>query len=578
MFSSGFQESRAKEVELRDMDGAIFELIFNFMYSGKMVLSADTAIPAFHAVVYLELHNAERPFLDYFTGALQENNLTPGEVLSIWDAAKEHDMDELASKFYDQMLNKFQKVVKSDLFVEKASIDLIYDYLKRDTIHFGPDCSEEQLLRHVIQWLKHDWENRKIDAFDLLQKFRLGLLPKDKVQELLDDQILEIPECKEMMDDLVKNWTELEGVKDPLKLPESFLPRGMRRTLIGFGGKREIQCEVHESESEKMELFGHYFDKENEEWNVLSYPKLPGDDNMLAYSSVVVVNRDIYLAGGLHNNEDESDNVYESQRCFKLNGKNYKWTELPPMKFGRIHFALVHHDGFLYAIGGKGDHRQFSEAERELDGIVYLDCAERFNISKNKWDRIYPLPDDMMYTSAVVVDDKILVYGMTDFLQEEGRNEFKLVGFDPRNQRWTELARETFPSVDVDIPYILVVHDGVCYRVRYKATSAGATWTLAGETFTPQVNRVEIKTRRTRRAGLMACIGRKIGGQDALAYNKAGAFHIDGHIYINVCGYAHKTGAVFGDSTEWDLNGWSQCQSMNLKCVVEYAFDTKKMW
>ncbi len=90
----------------------------------------------------------------------------------------------------------------------------------------------------------------------------------------------------------------------------------------------------------------------------------------------------------------------------------------------------------------------------------------------------------------------------------------------------------------------------------------------------PHVNHVELKLEGS---GFKACYGRKVEDQDTLPVNKAGAFHIDGHIYINVCGFAHMTGAVQGDpnSGVMDLNGWNSCQGMDKKCVVEYAFDPR---
>ncbi|XP_072044807.1 kelch-like protein 25 [Amphiura filiformis] len=246
MFATGFQESEAKEIELKDIDGDIFRLIFNFMYSGKMELSTDTAIPAFHVATYLELHNAERSFVDYFSKALPKKEVTPDQMLSLREAAQAHGMQKLVDMFFNHLVIEFQHVMKSDLFEEKASSELIHEYL--NNMPSVCDCSEEQLFTHIIHWLKYDWEQRKVDAYAFLKRFRLGLIPKDKVRKLMDDQFLEIPECKEMMDDMTEMWTEFEGVEDLLKLPESFLPRGMIRTFVAFGGQREIR--VYEGDAD----------------------------------------------------------------------------------------------------------------------------------------------------------------------------------------------------------------------------------------------------------------------------------------------------------------------------------------
>ncbi|XP_072045203.1 kelch-like protein 30 [Amphiura filiformis] len=590
MFSSGFQESNAKEIELKDMDGAVFEIIFNFMYSGRMDLFTESnrAIPALNAAAYLGLRNAEKLFTDYFAGALDLDLLFYSDILPIWHAAENHGMHELSATLYPQLLRHFKYAVKTNDFVEKAPFKLIDEYLERENafVSYGADQNDEQLFRRIIQWLKHDWENRKGDAYKLLQRFRLGLLPKDKVQELMDDQILEIPECKEMMDDLMEKWAEIEGVDDPLKLPESFLPRGMMRTLIAFGGKREImddEDESDESSDEKeKELFGHYYDKTNGAWSRLLNPKLPYKSCWeLEYPSMVVINRDIYLAGG-RQDKGYSDKLYDSKQFSKLDGNspgnhysdNYKWTELPQMTHARSRFALVHHDGYLYAIGGI---QQIAAENR------YLKSVERFNLSTQTWDCIYTLPVPMAYTSAAIVEGKILVYGLKGRVGKE--DEFWLVGFDPLTQKWTDIVHERHPVQETEYAWkrnapdnILVVHDSACYRVTYEEVPSPSRLWLRN--YIPHVNHIEMKPVGSGSGGLEACIGREVEGQDTLPDNYARAFHIDRHIYINVCRYAHKTGAILGDpnSKVGDLNGWSRCQSMDKKCVVEYAFDVKNMW
>ncbi|XP_072045790.1 kelch-like protein 26 [Amphiura filiformis] len=580
MFATGFQESEVKEIELQDMDADIFKLIFNFMYSGKMELSTDTAVPAFYEATYLELRNAERPFVTYFRKALPKKELTVthNEMLSLREVAENHHMPNLQWEFYKQLIDEFQEVVISDLFVEKAPSDLILEYL--DNIPPDSDVTEEQLFSQIIHWLKYDWENRKGCAHKCLSRLRLGLIPKDKVQELIDDQILEIPECKEMMDDMIKKWTEFEGVDDYMILPVAFLPRNMIRTLVAFGGQRETR-----NDSEK---FGHYFDHENRLWAPLNVtPEMPGENFELLYPSMVVVGRDIYLAGGRCRNDINDSrytDAYESQRCFKLDGNSCRWIELPLMEDGRMHFDLVHHNGFLYAIGGAT--YNYSE-ENGLEGPFSLDSVERFNISQQTWDHTYKLPEPMLYTSAAVVDGKILVYGMTRCVDRVG--EYTLVGFDPVTQEWSKFLQERY-SIRSDVPdCMLVVQDGACYRVRYEVTYRNVHG-VGGYLFPTNdrmcVNHIEIHTETSEGRGdvCTVSIGREIEHQNVIrSYTDGNTFHIDGHVYINVCRLALRTGVVVDPNDldvrnrYSDLNGWTYCSGSMYKYVVKYTFDSNKM-
>ena len=67
-----------------------------------------------------------------------------------------------------------------------------------------------------MNWLRHDWDQRKAHTTDLLKKIRLGLVPVDRLKQILSDEILAIPECKEMMEEVVKLHAAEETDKIPL--------------------------------------------------------------------------------------------------------------------------------------------------------------------------------------------------------------------------------------------------------------------------------------------------------------------------------------------------------------------------
>ena len=56
----------------------------------------------------------------------------------------------------------------------------------------------------VVKWLKHDWTSRCTHAPKLLEKVRLGLLPVDTLKTLLGDEILAVPECRRLVEEVVK--------------------------------------------------------------------------------------------------------------------------------------------------------------------------------------------------------------------------------------------------------------------------------------------------------------------------------------------------------------------------------------
>ena len=57
-----------------------------------------------------------------------------------------------------------------------------------------------QVLEMVTAWLKHDWTSRQCHATDLLKMVRLGFVPDETIRSMLGDDILGIPECKQLVE------------------------------------------------------------------------------------------------------------------------------------------------------------------------------------------------------------------------------------------------------------------------------------------------------------------------------------------------------------------------------------------
>ena len=85
----------------------------------------------------------------------------------------------------------------------------------------------------VVNWLQHDWENRFRCAYRLLQKVPLGLIPAERLKELITDDILGIPECKALLD-LVMHMQQVEDSTIPVSAsnPELFAKRGTKTVSI----------------------------------------------------------------------------------------------------------------------------------------------------------------------------------------------------------------------------------------------------------------------------------------------------------------------------------------------------------
>ena len=205
--------------------------------------------------------------------------------------------------------------------------------------------------------------------------------------------------------------------------------------------------------------------------------------------------------------------------------------------------------------------------------MLDVDAVERFNLTTQTWDGVYQLPEAIAFTSAVIFDGKILIYGKSAE-SEESHGVYILIVFDPATKRSKTVlveGHETWMGME-NTDCVLVVHDGALYRVCYKDGNPDGVF-INQMIIVPQVNRIEVK--KLRNGGLRACVGEEVGPQSALSSNEANTFQIDGQIYINLARYTHKTGGVVGQRAPV---GWSKCTNLMKQCVVEYTFDYYKLY
>ena len=89
-------------------------------------------------------------------------------------------------------------------------------------VHICKKFHLKKILEMVVNWLKHDWENRRVHAPNLLQMVRLGLVPKQSISSLVGPDILEIPECKVLFQEFLKEPQSADSVVDLAQKPSHY--------------------------------------------------------------------------------------------------------------------------------------------------------------------------------------------------------------------------------------------------------------------------------------------------------------------------------------------------------------------
>ena len=87
-------------------------------------------------------------------------------------------------------------------------------------------CISLKIFKAVTKWLAYDWENRQQHAERLLRKVRLGTVPELSLAEGFTDDLLAVPELKQLFVEVVKDQYQIyDGIKPEHK--ELFKLRGV---------------------------------------------------------------------------------------------------------------------------------------------------------------------------------------------------------------------------------------------------------------------------------------------------------------------------------------------------------------
>lgn len=220
------------------------------------------------------------------------------------------------------------------------------------------------------------------------------------------------------------------------------------------------------------------------------------------------------------------------------------------MNVARRDQLAVYHEDYIYVIGG-------------WSTTSHITDVERFNMDEDTWETLPHLPVDCSATSAVVFDNKVLVYAEESV---ERRYLGYLMLFQPESRQWDVLLSEgisSSSSLRVLIPPLLVLHQQRCYRVAY----------VSGVASVQQIHLTTIDGK------MEATLGRSQNVVEQKNVGKTGArfFCIDEARFANLRGYAYLmdtegvTVDMFADLLR-DLNVCSPCA-----CFIEMSLDVHKL-
>ncbi|XP_072021784.1 kelch-like protein 32 isoform X2 [Amphiura filiformis] len=451
MFACHWKENEENEVEVPGI-GEFFEPILDFAYTGKFYVSLNTVVGILGLACYMGFTEVMQECADFLISLTDSFSID--DCLKIWFHAKDHDLlSDLAQCYHKHLMKNFIKCIESELCLESVPVDFILKGLCDEEIETD-SCTEEQILQVTIKWVRHKWEDRQCYTVDILKKIRLGLIPGDRLKEILGDEILAKPGCEEMMEEVVKLQATMEEAVVPLMIshPALFATRNTIKALIYTDEVEDsalfIECTTNTGCFKLTQLADipnkcPYHSQEDEEYYDHGFRAFVTDTGHL------------YVAGANGNPptddpEEEAEHMkwVSENNFFKYDWDKNEWIVLPPMPSIQSLPILLQLDDYIYSI-----------AYMECD-IIPTQIIQRFSLSHQTWERISGHKLNLVVQSAAVIGGYILFLG---FLQQ-------FVLYKPEQNKWFEMSG----SVHETVRYItersykrqyLLVHKGICYFV-----------------------------------------------------------------------------------------------------------------
>lgn len=177
MFLSNLEESKKKEVVLKNVEPGVMEMILRYLYTSDINLTEQNVQDIFMVANMYQIPSIFSVCVSY----LQEK-LVLGNCLAIFRLGLLLDSPKLALAARDFICERYQVVVRDQDFLQLAPSEVAI-IITSDALNVE---REEQVFESLMDWVKHDETNRVKDLPELLHCVRFRLMPLDYFKEKVE--------------------------------------------------------------------------------------------------------------------------------------------------------------------------------------------------------------------------------------------------------------------------------------------------------------------------------------------------------------------------------------------------------
>ncbi|XP_029309853.1 kelch-like protein 40a [Cottoperca gobio] len=427
MFLSDLEESKNREIVLKDVEPGVMGMILRYLYTSDINLTEQNVQDIFMVANMYQIPSIFSVCVSY----LQEK-LVLGNCLAIFRLGLLLDCPRLVLKARDFICERYQVVVRDQDFLQLAASELAI-IITSDALNIE---REELVFESLMDWVRHDETNRAKELPELLHCIRFRLIPLDYFKEKVErHQYLRFSQDIKKELDLVKDAyrgrlpkpskIDSDGAKggegseeeeeDDDEEDEGYLP-GILNNNPRFGMfELELILMISDTGTVAYDPVG------NECFVVSESTKIPKN-----HCSLVTKENQVFVVGGLIYNEEDKDEPFSSY-FLQFDPVSSEWLGMPSQPNPRCLFGLTEAENSIFVVGGK----ELKDGEHALDSVIIYD-RQSF-----KWGESDPLPYQVYGHGTVSHKGLVYVIG--------GKSESKkcmkrVCVYNPTKFEWKDLA------------------------------------------------------------------------------------------------------------------------------------------
>eukprot|EP00102_Acyrthosiphon_pisum_P018706 XP_016655916.1 PREDICTED: ring canal kelch homolog [Acyrthosiphon pisum] len=425
MFTN-FEEKNKDLVVIGDLDSTALQLLVDFIYSGKIMVTGKNVQDLLSAANILLINDVNEACCEFL-----QKELHPANCLGIKTLADLHSSTKLLTRSELYIQQNFSEVVKGDEFLSLSSEEVV-KLISSDELSVP---SEEKVVECVIRWVKYDLDSRECNLPKLMEYVRLPLASKNYIDlNLVKEPLLNnCPKCKEYIYEALQFHILKRNQSDRvITIPECirYKPRLGNKVILVAGGFEYPRPSSAAGGTE-------WYDPKTNRWNF--GPEMRNRRHGAGLA--VLYDHFVFSMGGYSSGKSHRHVV-----VLDLFSESLCWKRTVAMLVERAELGVGVINNNLYAVGGH-------------DGIYNcLNSAEKFDCSTKEWRMISSMPTARSNLGVGVLNNLLYAVGGSDD-SVEGLNSVEC--YHPSLDTWIPVAEMCKGRFGVGVGIL----DGVLYAI-----------------------------------------------------------------------------------------------------------------